>query len=130
MIPYKSNLATAVPKALEVRLEIIRAIGRLKERCDNERVRLRRAEIASLCRELEDIAQDLHKVGREWPILVGSELRKAGFNPNEPRVPAGNPDGGQWTSESGASAGDLQILSDAPDTGWIPGAQYAADGHH
>jgi hypothetical protein len=30
--------------------------------------------------------------------------RRAGFNPNQPRVPAGNPDGGQWTSEAGASA--------------------------
>jgi hypothetical protein len=28
---------------------------------------------------------------------------KAGFNPAQPRVPAGNPDGGQWT-ESGDSA--------------------------
>lgn len=32
---------------------------------------------------------------------------KAGFDPNQPRVPAGNPDGGQWTgggSGSGSSA--------------------------
>lgn len=29
---------------------------------------------------------------------------KAGFNPNQPRVPAGNPDGGQWT-DTGASRG-------------------------
>jgi hypothetical protein len=29
---------------------------------------------------------------------------KAGFKPDQPRVPAGNPDGGQWTSESGAGA--------------------------
>jgi hypothetical protein len=26
---------------------------------------------------------------------------KAGFRPNQPRVPAGNPDGGQWTAEEG-----------------------------
>jgi hypothetical protein len=25
------------------------------------------------------------------------------YNPNQPRVPAGNPDGGEWTSEGGAS---------------------------
>jgi hypothetical protein len=32
--------------------------------------------------------------------------RKANFNPNQPRVPAGNPDGGQWTSSvNGASSG-------------------------
>jgi hypothetical protein len=27
--------------------------------------------------------------------------RKAGFRPDQPRVPAGNPDGGQWTAEDG-----------------------------
>jgi hypothetical protein len=32
---------------------------------------------------------------------------KTGFDPNQPRVPAGNPDGGQWTGggEGGTSAG-------------------------
>ncbi len=28
---------------------------------------------------------------------------KAGFDPNQPRVPAGNPEGGQWTSGGGGS---------------------------
>ena len=28
---------------------------------------------------------------------------KAGFNPDQPRVPAGNPDGGQWTGSDGAA---------------------------
>jgi hypothetical protein len=56
---------------------------------------------------------------------------KAGFNPNQPRVPAGNPDGGRWTSEGGTGGGaigrnDPRILSDAtPDNDWKPGAQYA-----
>jgi hypothetical protein len=31
------------------------------------------------------------------------EVTKAGFNPNQPRVPAGNPDGGQWTSDGTSS---------------------------
>jgi hypothetical protein len=115
-----------VPKASGTRLAIIRAIGRLREQCDDER----RSEIASLRHELEGLAQDLRKVGREWPSLVRSELHKAGFNPNEPRVPAGNADGGQWTNDSGRSVDDSEILSDAPDSRWIPGAQYAADGHH
>lgn len=30
---------------------------------------------------------------------------KAGFNPSQPRVPAGNPDGGQWTSGGGSTGG-------------------------
>lgn len=29
---------------------------------------------------------------------------KAGFNPNQPRVPAGNPDGGQWTDGGGGTS--------------------------
>jgi hypothetical protein len=33
-----------------------------------------------------------------------SRLLKANFNPNQPRVPAGNPDGGQWTSTGGSTS--------------------------
>ena len=39
-----------------------------------------------------------------WQIILKSfaryqeACRKAGFNPDQPRVPAGNPGGGQWTS--------------------------------
>ncbi len=33
--------------------------------------------------------------------LSPTELRKAGFNSNEPRVAAGNPQGGQWTKDGG-----------------------------
>lgn len=50
---------------------------------------------------------------------------KANFDPSQPRVPAGNPDGGQWTSEGGGGLGDLRVISDANDD-WKPGAQYAA----
>ena len=28
---------------------------------------------------------------------------KANFNPNQPRIPAGNPDGGEWTDAAGAA---------------------------
>jgi hypothetical protein len=58
--------------------------------------------------------------------------RKANFNPNQPRVPAGNPDGGQWTDGGGdvgrpsLGTSDPRVLSDVtPDPDWIPGAQYA-----
>lgn len=53
--------------------------------------------------------------------------RKANFNPNQPRVPAGNPDGGQWTSDGGGGGGrnDPRVVSDAmPGNEWKPGAQY------
>jgi len=53
----------------------------------------------------------------------------AKYDPNQPRVPAGSSDGGQWTSGGGfGSRGndDARILSDAnPDDEWVPGAQYA-----
>ena len=75
------------------------------------------------------------------------------YNPDQPRVPAGNSEGGQWTSEDGsnassdgtepsadgadavhgntpanaAPANDSRVLSDATsDNTWIPGAHYAA----
>jgi len=38
-------------------------------------------------------------------------LRKAGFNPDQPRVPAGDPDGGQWTSGE-AAGGESNTVSD------------------
>jgi len=53
------------------------------------------------------------------------------YNPAQPRVPAGHPDGGEWTSGDWGSAADAsshQVLSDAtPDNTWKPGAQYAAN---
>ncbi len=36
--------------------------------------------------------------------LLRADL-KANFNPNQPRVPTGNPDGGQWTGGGGAGGG-------------------------
>jgi hypothetical protein len=47
-----------------------------------------------------------------WQIILKNfarfqaDCRKAGFNPNQPRVPAGNPDGGQWTDSGGGGGGD------------------------
>jgi len=46
-------------------------------------------------------------------LIAGERFRrvlKAGFRPDEPRVPAGNPDGGQWTDGGGGglSAGTEQ----------------------
>jgi hypothetical protein len=50
-----------------------------------------------------------------------------GFDPNQPRVPAGHSDGGQWTS-AGGGGDDRRIMSDVtPDNDWSPGAQYAND---
>lgn len=56
------------------------------------------------------------------------------YDPSQPRVPAGHPDGGQWTNKAkagGERINDPRVLSDAtPDNHWIVGADYAAVGHH
>ena len=76
---------------------------------------------------------------RGWQIILKNfarfqaACRKAGFDPNQPRVPAGDPagdpDGGQWTDSGGGSGGgrnDPRVLSDAtPDNEWKPGARFA-----
>lgn len=76
----------------------------------------------------------VRKFERTW-----AAFRAKAYNPDQPRVPAGNPDGGQWTygdgaPTSGSSDGrrnDPRVLSDAtPDNPWKPGAQYAQNGHH
>jgi hypothetical protein len=63
---------------------------------------------------------------------------KANFNPNQPRVPAGNSDGGQWTNGGGdggdrgrprGGVNDPHVLSDArEDDKFKPGGQYAQVG--
>jgi hypothetical protein len=51
-------------------------------------------------------------------LAAARDLRK--YDPDEPRVPAGNPDGGQWTSEGGdGDAADAAIIPD--------GQQFAED---
>ena len=52
------------------------------------------------------------------------------YDPDQPRVPKGHPDGGQWTDVHEAAHWDGQdgdrTLSDlVPDNFWWPGAQYA-----
>lgn len=55
------------------------------------------------------------------------------FDPNQPRVPAGHAGGGQWTDKDGDDAearGRVVTPGLAPDNYWLPGAQYAGEGHH
>lgn len=38
-----------------------------------------------------------------YDLMIMEMLKKGGFDPNQPRVPAGNHDGGQWTDGDGES---------------------------
>lgn len=52
------------------------------------------------------------------------ETAKAGFDPNQPRVPPGNPDGGQWTRTGGGDS--RRILSNANPANFTkPGTRLA-----
>jgi len=123
-----SRILTAVPQTLHVHLEIAKAIRKLAEQDEQEQLQKRSAPAAIRC-DREDIAAALREACRECASILRLELRKAGYDPDEPRVPAGNPDGGQWTSTGGQdSSGDSRTASDAtPDNTWKPGAQYAAN---
>jgi hypothetical protein len=97
-----------------------------------------RAALAELKAEIEAGTQ------RQWREAKRlSDLRwqrfvqkiKAGFNPDQPRVPAGNPDGGQWTSDGGQTDRESQggrvvlaQLSSITDGDGRP--YYQPGGHH
>jgi hypothetical protein len=58
----------------------------------------------------------LHRVSALlWARVVEGKLHvldravKANFDPNQPRVPAGNPDGGQWTDGGGGGTDDVRV---------------------
>lgn len=75
--------------------------------------------------------------GRTQPTRPPPQQHHGHYDPNQPRVPAGHSDGGQWTIEDrgqiSAQRGEPTVLSDEPtvlsdaipDNDWKPGAQYA-----
>ena len=129
MKPPLPRTLSAVPQTLHTRLEIAQAIRTLAGPDQDELLRQRRAEIAAIRRDLDALARGVRKLGEELPALVMAELRAAlnKYSPDQPRVPAGNPDGGQWTSDGGSGpADDSRVVSDVtPDNTWISGEQYA-----
>ncbi len=56
-------------------------------------------------------------------------LREQKYRPDQPRVPAGHPEGGQWTliGDGGGGTDDARVLSDESPDAIRPGAQYAQD---
>ena len=49
------------------------------------------------------------------------------YNPNQPRVPAGNSDGGQWTDGGAGGAGSLGLFQITPRDNTVDGVQLAGD---
>jgi hypothetical protein len=116
-----SRILTAVPQTWQTHLEIAKAVRTLAARHDGGEPQ-RQIHVAP--------PLNTRELAAEIILEIFHELRKANFNPDEPRVPAGNPDGGQWTKDDGGtgSGNSGLVLSDAaPDNNWIPGGQYAAN---
>jgi len=99
-IPCKSPLLTAVPQTLEKRQEIINAI-RTFTASDDGRLK-RRTEITALRSDLERLRQDVLELWRQCEPRARSYVIK--YSSDQPRVPSGNPDGGQWTNEGGSTS--------------------------
>ncbi|MCD0419676.1 hypothetical protein LOC51_20870 [Rubrivivax sp. JA1024] len=78
-----------------------------------------------------DIARFLAAGSRPADVVPALNYK---YNPNQPRVPAGNPDGGQWTHGGGGGNSsslddrtghdDPRVLSDADPEVVKPGQQY------
>jgi hypothetical protein len=77
-------------------------------------------ELAAAQRDLAQLRRLAAELKCELAFRRLARALKANFNPNQPRVPAGNPDGGQWTSEGGQSESTLskerrvQLAGDIP----------------
>ena len=80
-----------MPPTLEKRLETLEAFRTLVSQ-DDELVRQRRAEIAALRREAEDIRRCIDAFCRQLSELraeILKDLKAQKYSPDQPRVPAG-----------------------------------------
>jgi hypothetical protein len=115
MKPPLPRIETAVPRLPHVQLEIAKAIRTLLGPNEDELARQRRTEITAIRRDFEALARDLPKAFEEAAEAAKAEIRVVlrKYSPDQPRVPAGNRDGGQWTSGSkaGSDAQDLRYAA-------------------
>ena len=99
MTIYKFTRPT-LPPTLEKQRDVLDAFRTLVDQ-DDELIQQRRAEIAAIRRELEDMRRfvDVFRLqARELRAEILKELKARKYSPDQPRVPAGSPRGGEWTS--------------------------------
>jgi hypothetical protein len=116
MKPPLPRILSDVPRTLHAQLEVAKAIRTLLGPDERELARQRDNEIAAIRRDLDAFARDLPKAFAEAAALAKAELpgmlRK--YSPDQPRVPAGNPKGGEWTrDDDNSGAGDGRSTWDA-----------------
>jgi hypothetical protein len=116
MKPPLSRTLSAVPRLPHVQLEIAKAICALAGRDEDEQLRRRRAEVAAICRECEEIKRDIGKIARLLASTIRSDLQKfldarrsptvekAGFRSDQPRWPTGSGEiSGRWSGGAGVA---------------------------
>jgi hypothetical protein len=125
---YKNGIVLGPPPTLEKQLETLRAACTLLAQERGDAARRRAEEIAALRHRAVDLAvQQVEELRRRLDPRLRSRVIK--YNPDEPRVPAGSPHGGEWTKGGGGN-GSQGGAGGAPATATPPGAargrQYAA----
>ena len=82
-------------------------------------------EMAAMRRELAVIEHEFNGILLE---ALADELKK--YNQNQPRVPAGNSDGGQWTSGGGSGGGSVKPKPRrvGPAAGQLPDIDFSEQG--
>ncbi|HET8918110.1 MAG TPA: hypothetical protein VFN27_00350 [Xanthobacteraceae bacterium] len=95
MIPYRSSILTEAPRSLQKRLEIIDVIARQTA----QENRARPINKAALHAPHECSGPTIRETYPELAALWQWLILK--YSPDQPRVPAGNRDGGQWTRGEG-----------------------------
>jgi hypothetical protein len=61
--------------------------------------------------EIRQLRREQDAIRREWEC-IRREYYGRKYDPNQPRVPAGNPDGGQWTSDDAVASSVRPIFYD------------------
>jgi hypothetical protein len=90
---------------------------------------------AELCAERDELLRlrsELLSIKADIKFLRFIRALKGNFNPNQPRVPAGDPDGGQWASEQeiDGETADQITAEGSDDTDFSAQRRSRADGHH
>ena len=89
---------------------LYRTCGRIAEALENDQLAL--AQIYGLHLPIDELGP-----GQLRGLSKFARVSKVGYNPDEPRVPAGNPHGGEWTTGGGEDAGGASEASEPPGGG-------------
>ncbi len=79
--------------------------------------------------EASFLTDDEKRAATGYAPLPVSFAPLAKYDPNQPRVPAGNSDGGQWTS-GGEGEGGSDYNDEGGDEGLLPENAMPVQGHH